>query len=93
MFVITALFLRQFECFGILPLKKLVGIFRVVWSQVIKFFFPQNDSVQVQTTNGLIQGKEVKSLIEGTYFSYVGIPYAQPPINKLRFKVRLGTKT
>lgn len=38
-FVFTTLFLRQFECIGIVPLEKLVRIFRIVCSKVIKKLF------------------------------------------------------
>lgn len=44
----------------------------------------------VQTKNGLIRGIQNRSLFEGQpYFSFRGIPFAEPPIDHLRFKVKL----
>lgn len=44
----------------------------------------------LQTKLGPIRGKECESLISGKKFnSFLGIPYAQPPIGELRFMVRL----
>lgn len=42
----------------------------------------------VKTNYGLIRGKKFVSLYEGKeFYGYRGIPYAQPPVNELRFKV------
>ncbi|XP_066150132.1 para-nitrobenzyl esterase-like [Euwallacea fornicatus] len=45
-----------------------------------------NQTLQVKITNGMIQGTENRGALGGTYFSYQGIPFAQPPINNLRFR-------
>ncbi|CAG9773266.1 unnamed protein product [Ceutorhynchus assimilis] len=45
-----------------------------------------NQLLQLKISNGLIQGKEERSFNGVKYFSYVGIPYAEPPINDLRFR-------
>ncbi|CAH2089352.1 unnamed protein product [Euphydryas editha] len=43
--------------------------------------------VIVNTKSGKINGKEVQSIIpDKKYFSFLSIPYALPPIGKLRFK-------
>ena len=42
----------------------------------------------VQTQNGKVQGKKAVTVIEGIeYYAFKGIPFAQPPIGNLRFKV------
>ncbi|XP_026763417.2 uncharacterized protein LOC113521939 [Galleria mellonella] len=42
--------------------------------------------VIVETNSGKINGVEVKSIIENEkYYSFMGIPYAEPPIGDLRF--------
>ncbi|CAB3255048.1 unnamed protein product [Arctia plantaginis] len=40
----------------------------------------------VRVTEGLLEGEEIQNEYGGTYFSFKGIPYAQPPVGDLRFK-------
>merc|ERR1719268_587537 len=51
----------------------------------------------IQTRSGAIRGKKVASKGKSTYFEFLAIPYAQPPVGRLRFKppkmVRPWTKT
>lgn len=43
----------------------------------------------VHTQSGTVRGRENVTLFDGrVYYSFRGIPYARPPINELRFKVR-----
>lgn len=43
----------------------------------------------VETRLGAVRGKENKSVTSGEkYYSFLGIPYAKPPIGELRFSVR-----
>lgn len=42
----------------------------------------------VQTTLGLVQGNLQVSRDGATYFEFLGIPFAAPPIGDLRFEVR-----
>lgn len=41
----------------------------------------------VTVEQGQLQGKIVDDYFGGKYYSFQGIPYAKPPIGKLRFKV------
>lgn len=41
----------------------------------------------VTISEGKIQGVTSKSVLGPKYFSFKGIPFAQPPIGPLRFKV------
>lgn len=41
----------------------------------------------VQTKFGMIRGLVKKNILGGEYFSFKGIPYAEPPVGKLRFQV------
>lgn len=43
----------------------------------------------IETTSGLIRGKSFSTLFQlNRYYAFKGIPYAEPPINNLRFKVK-----
>ena len=41
----------------------------------------------VVTKSGLVQGTEETSFESRQFFSFRGIPYAEPPLGPLRFKV------
>ena len=41
----------------------------------------------VTIKQGTLRGTVFDNLEGGQYFSFLGIPYAQPPIGELRFKV------
>lgn len=50
----------------------------------------QLNDVIVRTSNGRVQGERLKTLFDDkTYYSFKGIPYAEPPVGDLRFKVKL----
>ena len=45
-------------------------------------------SLVVRVDQGELQGKQNKSALSGkTYYTFSGIPYAEPPLGELRFKV------
>lgn len=47
-------------------------------------------SVTMNIKQGMIAGKVEKTLLkQKSYFSYKGIPYAEPPIGDLRFQVSI----
>lgn len=47
--------------------------------------------VRVEVAQGWLEGEELESAAGGTkYCSFKGIPYAEPPIRKLRFKVGIS---
>lgn len=44
----------------------------------------------VNTNSGPVEGVEVKSILKDEkYYSFMGIPYARPPVGELRFMVRV----
>lgn len=43
--------------------------------------------VQVRVSDGVLEGELEHNEYGGSYFSFKGIPYAQPPLGDLRFKV------
>lgn len=53
------------------------------------------DSYKMVTTeNGAVRGRlELSFLRKVPYYSFKGIPYAQPPVGELRFKVNLIQKS
>lgn len=47
-----------------------------------------NGDVIVETTSGKVAGRQVESILpDEKYYSFLGIPYAKPPTDKLRFMV------
>ncbi|KAJ8716842.1 hypothetical protein PYW07_003469 [Mythimna separata] len=65
---------------------RLIGSFAVLLLFTIHNIACDDDTL-VQTTKGPIRGEKLKTVVAGTqYYSYKGIPYARPPIGKLRFK-------
>nr|CAD7586928.1 unnamed protein product [Timema genevievae] len=44
------------------------------------------ESVKVRISQGELQGKKVPSKARGVFYSFLGIPYAKPPVGSLRFK-------
>lgn len=47
-----------------------------------------NDSIIVKTKSGEIEGIAEHTILDRReFYSFRGIPYAQPPIGELRFKV------
>lgn len=47
-----------------------------------------DDHVVVQTNSGPVRGQSFNTLFENKpYYSFKGIPYAEEPVNELRFKV------
>lgn len=45
--------------------------------------------VQVKVSEGVLEGELVENEYGDTFYSFKGIPFAQPPTGDLRFKVRL----
>lgn len=49
-----------------------------------------HDNKPVYTTSGPIRGQKLYTLFKNKeYLSFKGIPYAEPPIDRLRFKVNI----
>ncbi|XP_023935687.2 esterase FE4-like [Bicyclus anynana] len=42
--------------------------------------------IKVEITDGILEGTEEKNKYGDSYFSFKGIPYAEPPLGDLRFK-------
>ncbi|XP_026319308.1 carboxylesterase 1F-like [Hyposmocoma kahamanoa] len=42
--------------------------------------------VQVEVTEGILEGETINNPFGGTYHSFKGIPFAEPPVGDLRFK-------
>jgi carboxylesterase type B len=47
------------------------------------------ETVIVRVTQGSLRGQKVKTEAGATYYSFHAIPYAKPPVGRLRFKVSL----
>ena len=49
------------------------------------------ETVTVTVAQGELRGKKMTAKTGTTYFSFQGIPYCQPPVGPLRFKVRIAS--
>lgn len=50
--------------------------------------FCDNSNAIVDTSSGPVRGKRFETLFkQRPYYAFKGIPYAEPPVKKLRFKV------
>lgn len=81
-------FIRKFPLFQLLSLI----LFSSISINVVKSSEIGDDESYkiIQTENGLVRGKKSFTFYEeNPYFAFKGIPYAKPPINALRFKVRI----
>lgn len=43
----------------------------------------------VKVEQGLLRGAVVKRVVGESYIAFKGVPYAAPPVGKLRFKVSI----
>lgn len=68
---------------------KLVLIF--VWQCfVIVYCDDYCDPLMVRTSDGMVKGIYQRTYLDNkTYIAFKGIPYAQPPVGELRFRVIL----
>lgn len=67
----------------------LLTVFNVVWT----IWKEDCEFSIVETRNGRIRGKLNRTLLEKRlFYSYRGIPFAKPPVDELRFKVKIGLK-
>lgn len=47
---------------------------------------------KVKVAQGWLEGEQLETVTGDTkYYSFKGIPYAEPPVGKLRFKVHIVT--
>ncbi|XP_038219763.1 esterase FE4-like [Zerene cesonia] len=47
--------------------------------------------VRIKVNEGVLEGSKVDNVYGKPYFSFKGVPYAEPPVGDLRFKVRNPT--
>ena len=45
------------------------------------------EDILVHIKDGALKGKNLTSRNNNTFFAFMGIPYAKPPVGNLRFKV------
>lgn len=74
--IISQLYVYNYYCnwWGIF--SSLLGFIVVAWTMV-----------QVRVEEGILEGEKVGNAFGVPFYSFKGIPYAQPPIGDLRFKV------
>uniref|UniRef100_A0A8D8SWB2 Carboxylic ester hydrolase n=1 Tax=Cacopsylla melanoneura TaxID=428564 RepID=A0A8D8SWB2_9HEMI len=59
-------------------------IWHLIWTFLVNSYLV--DGQEVQITQGRLKGSSEKSRNGTTYFSFLGVPYAKPPVGDLRFK-------
>ena len=65
-------------------------MFDIQFSEIYKKLTIHTNMVQVTISDGILEGDIIKNQYGGSYHSFKGIPYAQPPIGELRFIVSLN---
>lgn len=67
-----------------------------IFSLFLTFFWSVNSQDAhkvIETNSGLVRGQLEKTIwLKTPFYSFKGIPYAKPPIGKLRFKVFVKNK-
>ncbi|KAG8277940.1 hypothetical protein J6590_031988 [Homalodisca vitripennis] len=63
-----------------------VNIFTLFCFLQLWFVSLASENPEVTLSTGRVQGQKLVSAANRTYYSFLGIPYAQPPIGYLRFK-------
>lgn len=77
--------LRWYKMWRFVFLLGLALAFCLSWADQVN---ADADMIEVDIESGRIRGKRSSTLFqEKPYYSFRGIPYAQPPIKDLRFKV------
>lgn len=74
---------------------KFTDILSTVWTAVklyiedcYRYFY--REEVTVRIKSGQVKGFKIASSYNYQYYNFLGIPYAKPPVDDLRFKVWFG---
>uniref|UniRef100_A0A1A9ZUL9 carboxylesterase n=1 Tax=Glossina pallidipes TaxID=7398 RepID=A0A1A9ZUL9_GLOPL len=62
------------------------------WDNLYGEYLVGERSQILKTPQGMVQGLKLESVYGDTYYSFEGIPYAEPPVGKLRFKSPVPSK-
>lgn len=65
-----------------------MNLFAVVLIVSLKYVCPLTKAPIRETEYGEVQGMVTTPILGRSVANYLGIPYAKPPINNLRFEVR-----
>lgn len=60
--------------------------YRTIEHKIQQYRQTTNESVLADTEYGKVRGVKRLSIYDVPYFSFEGIPYAQPPVGELRFR-------
>lgn len=62
-------------------------VFKYKFTEFFQLLF--SEKVTIKTSAGRVIGYKLNTPFDYEYYNFIGIPYAQPPIGPLRFKVDL----
>jgi carboxylesterase type B len=68
---------------------RVAGDLRDTLAVFVLRFSRMSETVVVRVTQGDLRGRKIITKSGLQYYSFQGIPYAAPPIGKLRFKVSI----
>lgn len=63
------------------------GLFRAIGHKVTQYRLSTGKTKELSTKYGQLKGQQRRTFYDGeTYYSFEGIPFAQPPVGELRFR-------
>uniref|UniRef100_UPI003F77851D Carboxylic ester hydrolase n=1 Tax=Lucilia cuprina TaxID=7375 RepID=UPI003F77851D len=72
--------------FNVSLMEKLKWKIKCIENKFLNYRLTTNETVVAETEYGKVKGVKRLTVYDDSYYSFEGIPYAQPPVGELRFK-------